>query len=298
MVGVSLPQFTDDPKKLLDGVKRAEAAGFDSVWLFDHLWPLGGRKERPVLECWSTLAWLAVVTERVRIGSLVTRSSLRHPAVLAKMAATVGEIARGRLIVGIGSGDNASRAENEAFDIPYYEADERIDQLVSTVKVVRRYLNGHAVTFQDDFASIEGLPASPRPDPPPRIWVGGRSELVLEAAGTESDGWNGWGGTPETFAADAQLVLDYAGGREIELSWGGQVIVGDTDTAAQAKLGSGNPKQFLVGSPETVALKLQRFIDAGARHLVIGFPDAGTPGIYETFAENVVPALHTTLPRR
>jgi alkanesulfonate monooxygenase SsuD/methylene tetrahydromethanopterin reductase-like flavin-dependent oxidoreductase (luciferase family) len=218
--------------------------------------------------------------------------------VLAKMAATVGEIASGRLIVGIGSGDNASRAENEAFDIPYYEADERIDQLVSTVKIVRRYLNDFTVTFHDDFAAIDGLPASPRPDPPPRIWVGGRSELVLEAAGTESDGWNGWGGSPETFAADAQLVLDYAGGREIELSWGGQVMVGDTDSAAQDKLGDRNPKQFVVGSAETVATKLQRFIDAGARHLVIGFPDAGTPGVYETFAERVVPALQTTRPRR
>jgi alkanesulfonate monooxygenase SsuD/methylene tetrahydromethanopterin reductase-like flavin-dependent oxidoreductase (luciferase family) len=298
MVGVSLPQFTDDPAKLLDGVTRAEAAGFDSVWLFDHLWPLGGRKERPVLECWSTLAWLSVVTERVRIGTLVTRSSLRHPVVLAKMAATVAAIARGRLIVGIGSGDNASRGENEAFDIPYYEADERIDQLVSTVKVMRRYLNDSTVTFHDNFAALDDLPASPRPDPPPRIWVGGRSELVLEAAGTESDGWNGWGGTPETFAADAQLVLDYAGGREIELSWGGQVIVGDTDSAALDQLGDRNPKQFVVGSPETVAMRLQRFIDAGARHLVIGFPDAGTPGVYETFAEKVVPALQTTrLPR-
>jgi alkanesulfonate monooxygenase SsuD/methylene tetrahydromethanopterin reductase-like flavin-dependent oxidoreductase (luciferase family) len=290
MVGVSLPQFTAEPDVMLDGARRAQAAGLDSVWLFDHLWPLG-RKDRPVLECWSTLAWLAATTEQIEIGTLVTRSSLRHPAVVAKMAATVGEIAPGRVIVGIGSGDEASRAENEAFGIPYYRGDERIDQLVSTVTVMRRYLSQATVTRHDDFAAIEELPTSPRPEPAPRIWVGGRSEQMLEVAGTEADGWNGWGGTPENFAADAQLVLDYSGGRPVELSWGGQVILGETDRDAQTRLGDRDPKNFVVGAPEIVAARLQAFVDAGARHLVIGFPDAGTPGTYEAFAEKVVPLL-------
>jgi alkanesulfonate monooxygenase SsuD/methylene tetrahydromethanopterin reductase-like flavin-dependent oxidoreductase (luciferase family) len=291
MLGVSLPQFTDNPERLIDGVRRAEAAGLDSIWLFDHLWPLGGRKQRPVLECWSTLAWLATITERIQIGTLVTRSSLRHPAVLAKMAATVGEIAPGRVTVGIGSGDAASRAENEAFGIPYYASDERIDQLVSTVKVLRRYLNDEAVTHHDDFAHLDALPASPRPKPPPRIWVGGRSEQVLEVAGTEADGWNAWGGTPEVFAADAQLVLDYAKGRAMELSWGGQVILGASDRDAADKLGSRDPKHFILGAPETVATKLQGFVEAGARHFILGLPDAGTPGVYETLADTVMPML-------
>jgi alkanesulfonate monooxygenase SsuD/methylene tetrahydromethanopterin reductase-like flavin-dependent oxidoreductase (luciferase family) len=290
-VGVSLPQFTDDPGKLLDGLRRAEAAGLDSVWLFDHLWPLSGNKDRPIFECWSTLAWLAASTERIHMGTLVTRSSLRHPVVLAKMAATVGEIAPGRVTVGIGSGDEASRAENEAFGIPYYAADQRTDQLVSTVKVLRRYLNEVTVDHHDSFAAVDALPTSPRPTPPPRIWVGGRSEQVLEVAGSEADGWNGWGGTPEVYAADAQLVLEYAGGRPVDLSWGGQVIFGATDEEARSKLGARNPRHYIVGAPSTVAARLQGFVDAGARHLIIGFPDAGTPGSYETLAETVVPML-------
>jgi alkanesulfonate monooxygenase SsuD/methylene tetrahydromethanopterin reductase-like flavin-dependent oxidoreductase (luciferase family) len=209
------------------------------------------------------------------------------------MAATVGEIAPGRLTVGIGSGDSISRAENEAFGIPYYPGDKRIDQLLSTVKVLRRYLHEPAVTYRDDYAAIDALPSSPRPQPPPRVWVGGRSEQVLEVAGKEADGWNGWGGTPEVFAADSQLVLDYAQDRPIELSWGGQVIFGETDRDAEEKLGSRNPKHYVVGAPETVAAKLLRFVEAGARHIVIGFPDAGTPGAYETLSETVVPILQT-----
>jgi alkanesulfonate monooxygenase SsuD/methylene tetrahydromethanopterin reductase-like flavin-dependent oxidoreductase (luciferase family) len=224
---------------------------------------------------------------------LVTRSSLRHPVLLAKMAATVGEIAPGRLTVAIGSGDDLTKAENEAFGIPYYPGGQRIDQLVSTVKVLRRYLNEQSVSHHDDFASIERLPTSPRPDPPPLVWVGGRSEQVLEVAGTQADGWNGWGGTPEVFAADSQLVLDYARDRPMELSWGGQVIFGDTDRDAVDKLGSRNPKHYVVGAPETVAARLLGFVEAGARHLVIGFPDAATPGVYETLAEIVMPILQT-----
>jgi alkanesulfonate monooxygenase SsuD/methylene tetrahydromethanopterin reductase-like flavin-dependent oxidoreductase (luciferase family) len=292
-VGVSLPQFTDDPRRLLDGVHRAEAAGLDSIWVFDHLWPFGGAKERPVFECWSTLAWLAAITNEIGIGTLVTRSSLRHPALLAKMAATVGAIAPGRLTVGIGSGDHLSRTENEAFDIPYWPGDERIDQLVSTVKVLRRYLNEPTATHRDDFVALDELPTSPHSQPPPRIWVGGRSEQVLEVAGTQADGWNGWGGTPEVFAADSQLVLDYAQDRPMELSWAGQVVFGETDRDAVEKLGPRNPKQFVVGAPETVAAKLLRFVEAGARHIVIGFPDAGTPGAYETLGETVLPILQT-----
>ena len=65
LIGVSLPQFTEEPKRLLDGANRAEAAGLDSLWLFDHLWPLG-RKDRPILECWSTLAWLAKLAGEYR----------------------------------------------------------------------------------------------------------------------------------------------------------------------------------------------------------------------------------------
>lgn len=291
LVGVSLPQFTDDPLKLLDGVQRAEAAGLDSVWLFDHLWPLSGSRDRPIFECWSTLAWLAASTESIRIGTLVTRSSLRHPVLLAKMAATVGAIAPGRVTVGIGSGDEASRAENEAFGIRYYPGDERIDQLVSTVKVVRSYLNEATVSHRDRFATVDALPASPRPAPPPRIWVGGRSEQVLEVAGSHADGWNGWGGTPEVFAADAQLALDYAGDRPMELSWAGQVVFGVTADDARDKLGARDPRHYIVGAPGAVTERLQAFVDAGARHLIIGFHDAGTPGAYETLAEAVAPQL-------
>jgi alkanesulfonate monooxygenase SsuD/methylene tetrahydromethanopterin reductase-like flavin-dependent oxidoreductase (luciferase family) len=275
----------------LDGARRAEAAGLDSIWVFDHLWPLSGDKQRPILESWTSLAYLAEVTERIHIGTLVTRSSLRHPALLAKMSATVGEIGPGRVILGIGSGDEASRKENEAFDLPYWSGDDRVDQLRSTVEVVHSFLTQDEVNHEDDFATATSLPVSPQPKPRPTIWVGGRSGDALETAGLLGDGWNGWGGTAERFAQDASLAVGYAEGRPFELSWGGLVALGRDRDDALSRLGGRNPKSHTVGSPTEVADALKEFVSAGATHLIAAFPDPWQPGVYESFAEDVRGAL-------
>ena len=194
-LGVTLPQFTGDPSVFRDGVRRAEDLGLDSVWVFDHLGPLSGGKERPVLECWSALAWAAGATERIRVGTLVTRSTLRNPAVLARMAETVEEIAPGRLTVVIGSGDEASREENLAFGIHYLEGDERIRQLEETVR------------------GVQGISAP--------VWVAGHSDGAIDIAARLAEGWNGWGGTPAGFTADVARLRDRAAGREVVVTWGG-----------------------------------------------------------------------------
>lgn len=291
LVGTTLPQFTDDPDRFIAGAKRAEELGLDSIWLFDHLWPLTGGSSRPIIECWTALAWIAAETTSIRIGTLVTRSSLRHPAVLAKMAATVGAVAPGRLTVTIGSGDELSRGENEAFGIPYFAEDERIEQLLSTVRLVHSFLNAPSVDQHDPFVDIDGLVTAPLPSPAPDVWVGGRSDEVLEIAGTVAEGWNGWGGGAKRFAQDAATVAGYAGERPVEISWGGLVMLGQDDRAAADKMGKRDGKGWLVGGPETVAARLRQFVEVGARHVIATFPDPSTEGVYELLAEEVKPRL-------
>jgi alkanesulfonate monooxygenase SsuD/methylene tetrahydromethanopterin reductase-like flavin-dependent oxidoreductase (luciferase family) len=276
-IGVTLPQFTSDREVFVDGVERTRKCGFDSLWVFDHLWPLSGGKERPVLEAWTTVAWLAAATEGCGIGTLVTRSTLRHPAVLAKMAATVGAIAPARLTVGVGSGDAASRDENESFGIRYFDEDDRVPQLRSTVQLLRNFLDGGPVTQHDEFVDVENLPASPTPPERVPLWVGGRSDDTLEVAGLLADGWNGWGGNVERFTQDAQNVLRFAGDRPFELSWGGIVDVGGSPTGDR-----------ITGTAREVADRLLRIVDAGARHLVITLPHPGRAGAYEDLAADVV----------
>ena len=260
-IGVTLPQFTGDVSVLLDAVRRAEDAGLDSVWVFDHMWPLGHRV-RPILECWTTLAFLAAHTEDIDIGTLVTRSSIRHPAVLARMAATVARMAPERLTIGVGSGDEASRMENVASGLPFYSGPARSVQLAETVDALRSHLRG------EDHSA-------------PPVWVGGRSPAARKVAAAHADGWNCWGATPEAFADEAREVRAGAGDRPFEVSWGGLFVVAADDAAARGKLGSRDPSAYLVGGAEVVAGRLAALAAAGAGHIIATFPDAGSRGSYE-----------------
>jgi alkanesulfonate monooxygenase SsuD/methylene tetrahydromethanopterin reductase-like flavin-dependent oxidoreductase (luciferase family) len=291
LLGATLPQFTEDPGPFVEGAQRAEDSGLDSVWVFDHIWPLTGGRRRSILEAWTALAYVAAETKRIHIGTLVTRSSLRHPALLAKMIATVAEIAPGRLTVAIGSGDEANRAENESYGIPYFSGDARVPQLRSTVEVVTRYLTQGPVEVTDRFVQIDALPPSPRPPERPMVWIGGRGDDVLEVAAEHADGWNGWGGTPRRFRQDASNLVELAGGRAIEISWAGQVVLGRDRGEAVERLGDRDPRRFVVGGPGEVAAALSSFVEAGARHLICTFPRPSLPGTYESLATEVRPAL-------
>lgn len=290
-LGVTLPQFTEEPAQVVDAALRAEALGLDSAWVFDHLWPLSGGKERPALEAWTTLAYLAAATSRIDLGTLVTRSTIRQPAVLAKMAATVAEIAPGRLTVALGSGDEQSRDENEAFGVPYFAGRRRVAQLVSCAEVLHAAWHHPPVTQHDDFVAIQDLAMLPRPPAPPRLWLAGRSEGIIQAAGSLADGWNGWGGAAENLVHDAERVRAAAAGRAVEITWAGLVILGSDEAEAQRKLASRDPSSYIWGDPATVAEALAERHRAGATHLVITFPNARDPSVYALLAEGVRPLL-------
>ncbi len=291
-LGVSLPQFSTDAARLEEAAVAAEDCGLDSIWLFDHLWPLSGGKERPVLECWTTLAWLAERTTAIEIGTLVTRSTLRHPGLLAKMAATVATVVPGRLTVALGSGDAASRPENDAFGIPYFADDARISQLRSTAEAFMAFASGGVADFADAYTRLQ-LPISPLPPSRPRLWLGGRSGDVLSIAGSLADGWNAWGGTPQTFARDAALVAEAGRGRPIELSYGGLAVLAPTDEEA-ARAGR-DPARYVTGGPETVGQRLASYVRVGARHVIVGLHRPSPQG-YELLAAGVRPLLEAAAP--
>jgi alkanesulfonate monooxygenase SsuD/methylene tetrahydromethanopterin reductase-like flavin-dependent oxidoreductase (luciferase family) len=273
-LGVTLPQFTDDADRLIDGALAAEELGLDSMWLFDHLWPLTGGRERPIFDSWTTLAYIAARTERIQIGVLVTRSTLREPVLLARMAATVEAVAPGRFVLALGSGDELSRAENESFGIPYFGGEDRVPQLIAALEVIRACFAEPPTTVHTPYHRVEGLPSGLSVAPPP-LWVGGRSHEVLETAGRWCEGWNAWSASPKSFAREAEVVRRAAGGRPIELSWGGQVILAGTDAEAEGLLGSRPRRDFILGAPETVAERLDGLRAAGAEHLIAAFPYAG-----------------------
>lgn len=165
-----------------DGALAAEAAGFDGIWLYDHL--AGSvHGERHVLECWTTLTAIAVAVPRVAIGPLVLNVANREPALLAVMAATLQEVSGGRLLLGVGAGGGR--------DTPYAAEQIAVGREVPGDGVRRRAVEEMVATLRVAWSgTVRGVAGFLRPDPPPPIIVGGFGPKMAELAGRVGDGMN------------------------------------------------------------------------------------------------------------
>lgn len=186
-VSVALPQRLGDD--LVERARTVEALGFDGVWCFDHLIPLGDPRG-PATEATAALGAVASATERVTVGPLVMRAGLRPVAVTAAIARTLAAVAPERAVVGLGAGDRLTRPETERFGLDFPGLAGRVERLAEAVAAVR----------------ATGVP----------VWVGGRHPAVVEIA-SGADGWNLWEVPPGEVAT---LAAGWTGGT---LSWGGRV---------------------------------------------------------------------------
>jgi probable F420-dependent oxidoreductase len=189
-VGVQLPEVEREVRwpEVAALARAAEETGFDSVWVGDHLLYRGdGRPERGPWDCWTMLAALAVVTSRVELGPLVACTAFRRPALLARTAAAIDEVSRGRLRLGLGSGWN--EAEFRAFGIPF---DRRTARFEEAFEIVRRLLAGERVTFAGSFNTLADAVLLPPLDRAPPLMVGGDGRRLLAATLPHVDWWNTW----------------------------------------------------------------------------------------------------------
>lgn len=214
--GVVLPLFSGDPEKVLAAARETEALGYDGAFVFDHFFPPGAAPDRPSLEAFAMLAAVAAVTERVRVGTLVARASLRPAGLLAKQASWIDAASGGRLILGIGTGDETDAGEHRAFGLPMLGRDERRAHLRETVGTLRSL-------FEGEDGPLQG-PLVPGARPP--IWIGGLADPIVRIAARHADGWNGWGLDAARFARKVTLLREAAGERRVEATWAGIVLVG------------------------------------------------------------------------
>ena len=252
-VGITLPSFVEDPAIPLAVARAAEDAGVDGVFAYDHLFRRGPDGERrPALEAVALLGAVAAATERIVIGALVLRASLRPAASLAAAVATLARLAPGRVIAGIGAGDGQSKEENETFGLGFGTVDERVAVLGTAIEQTR--------------------------DRGATVWVGGHEPAVQRLAANEADGWNGWGDDLAKFRTRAADARASARRRPFECSWGGLMVLdGDDARATEKAKRLGAPPGALVGGPRTLASTLGAYGAAGADWVILGPVDARDP---------------------
>ncbi len=265
-VGTYLPQRGMD-RAPVEVARECEDLGYASVAVLDHVVPLGAPMGTPIAEAFATLAAAAAVTGQIGLRTLVVRAGLRPPAMTAHQARTLAALAPGRLVLGIGSGDAASRREDELIGLPDRSMAERRAEVRALVGVLR-----------------EWLPAVP-------LWLGGAGAETQRLAGEIADGWNVWAGTPDEVRAGAALS-----GTPV-VTWAGQVLLGTTSAAAEERAAAWRPgravdrERVLLGDPDAVGVRLRALAEAGVRETVVAFVGGDAATQRRDFARHVLPQL-------
>jgi probable F420-dependent oxidoreductase len=270
--------------------RRADDLGFDSLWFPDHTLFAApeGRVER--LGCWEAWTWLAAlaaVTSRVELGPLVSPTSFRNPALLAKMATDVDEISGGRVVLGLGAGWN--EVEYAAFGYPF---DHRVSRFEEALQVVVPLLREGTVDFDGRYyqaRDCELRPRGPRAGGPP-ILIGTRGQRMLRLTARYADLWNGWATAetdPARYIPEQRAEVD-AACREVGRE---PTTLGRTAALQVAVAGAvGYPKGFpgwhhnpIRGTAEQIAETLRAFGREGISHVQIWL-DPATPAGVEALA--------------
>ena len=250
---------------------------FEHAWLFDHFAPIGGMDiDGPCLEGWTLLAAYAALTGRIRLGLMVTGNTYRHPAVLAKIAATVDVVSNGRLDFGIGAGWN--EYEHTSMGIPLYAPGERIRRFGEACEIVRRLFTEHTVDFDGRYYQLKEARCEPKPiqKPYPPFVIGGSGEqLTLRIVARYADVWNFAGGPVEAFEHKQRVLEEHcaAVGRDP-----GQIV-----RSVQVAVNY----EDLPGTVDAV----RGYVDAGATHLILNLRYPYPEGIVGRLAEEVLPRV-------
>ena len=181
------------PADLLDEVRAAETAGWHGVWMADHYMPNTADAtpaRGDAYEVWGLLPAMAAVTERLRIGTLVSPTTVHHPALLAKRAATIDRLSGGRMVLGLGAGWQVNEHHAYGFELP--PPGKRVSRFEEAITIVSSMLAQDFTTFDGEFYQVTNAPCDPKPvQSPLPILVGTRGPRVPTSSG--SGDWTGFG---------------------------------------------------------------------------------------------------------
>ena len=256
---------------------HCERSGWDGIYFADHFMPDGRgpvARDGDTLECWSVIAALAAVVPRVRLAPLVTSVTYRHPAVLAKIAATVDQVTNGRLTLGVGAGWQEN--EHAAYGIPLGTVRDRMDRFEEAVQILRSLLCQSRTTFSGQYFQLQDAPCQPAPvqDRLPLLIGGGGERRTIPVAARYADHWNAWT-TPELLAHKVSVLrarCDQAGRDPSEIHVSTQALLylsTDKNWLDEKRQAAVPGRPVMVGTPAEVASIIAQYQDAGADELII-----------------------------
>lgn len=299
---VRLHQGGADYAYLRQLFRAADRLGYDGASLYDLL-------SIPTLECWTTLSALASETERIRLIPLVLANLYRHPATLAKMAATLDVISEGRLVLGIGAG--GGEGDHKAYGLPYPSTQERAAMLGEAVQAIRLLWSGERVSFDGEYYRLDNALCDPAPmqQPSPPILIGGHGErYLLRAAAAHADITNMRADMSVAEHRAKRRALDAhcdAVGREpseVALSHNAHVFIGKDEAAVDSLLAEHAARHHMptkrfraslgnaiVGTPQECIEQLRQYANYGIGWFFLLFPEPVSVDDIELFAGEVMP---------
>ena len=309
--GIQTGQQLVQWEELRDLWHKADGWGYDSLWDFDHFYPIFvPDPSGPCLEGWTTLSGLSQHTKRARLGAMVNGNSYRNPCIVAKMAATLDHMSGGRFTLGIGAG--WFELEHQSFGIDFKTIPQRLQALDESLRIIKGMFTQEKTTLHGKHYHVIDAICSPKPlqKPHPPIMIGGRGErTLLKLVARYADMYNATGASP-AYMKHLIGVIERHGdteGRntdEIEKS----VMLGlcyrqskESEDAALKRViaisreGGMKPeearKQLMIGGKEECLGRIEEYLKVGVTHLIFTLPRPLDAEQVQRFAEEVIPAV-------
>lgn len=313
--GLQHPSFSfdyvdNDTSQIFGSLKKlvisAEEKGFDSFWVMDHFHQLQmiGAPGEPMLEGWTTISALAGVTNKIKLGTLVTGIIYRHPSILAKMGATIDVISKGRLFMGIGAGWNEEESLAYGIASSFPSNRERLDRLEEAIQIIRKMWSDEATaTYIGKYYQIKNAYCNPRPiqRPSPPILVGGSGEKrTLQIVAKYADACNLFG-SPETVKAKLNALKEHCKkvGRDydsiLKTKLGSVLIDKNEETAKERvnRIFKGMSEQMIreyviYGTADSVEKQIEMLEEVGIQYFIVNLEFSRELEELESFAKNVI----------
>ena len=253
--------------------QHAEQTGWDGIWYADHFMPNAEDTTAPWPEAWTTLAALAAFVPRLRIGTLVSGNTYRHPAVLAKMAATLDHISGGRAVLGLGAGWQEN--EHQQYGIPFYTLAERLARLDEACQVIKALYNEPVANFDGRFYQLDQATLEPKPvqQPLPLLIGGGGEKVTLKITARYADEWNVWG-TVDTLRHKMEILDSHCSdvGRnpsDIQRSAVALLFMSDDESYLERMRGAGIERPSIIGGVSEVKDIVAEYEAIGVDELIV-----------------------------